>query len=86
MSIHVKMPHCWKSRVAARILMCPSLSGCEAGMNDPVIDLHMLFVSELGRTGLGFPKPHRCHSVLSLRKTHLSFNRGRPVPTLLKDC
>ena len=33
-SIHVKMPHCWKSRVAAHILMCPSLSGCEAGMNE----------------------------------------------------
>ena len=47
-SIHVKMPHCWKSRAKAHILMCPSLSRCEAGMNDPVIDLHMLFVSELG--------------------------------------
>ena len=50
-------------------------------MNDPVIDLHMLFVSELGGTGRGFLKPHRCHSVLSLSKTHLAFNRGRPVPT-----
>ena len=33
-SIHIKIPHCWKSRVAAHILMCPSLSGCEAGMNE----------------------------------------------------
>ena len=33
-SIHVKMPHCWKSHVAARILMCPSFSGCKAGMNE----------------------------------------------------
>ena len=50
-------------------------------MNDPVIDLHMLFVSELGGAVQSFLMPHRCHSVMSLRKTHLSFNPGRPVPT-----
>ena len=33
-SIHVKMPHRWKSCLAAHILMCPSLSRCEAGMNE----------------------------------------------------
>ena len=43
-------------------------------MNDPVIDLHMLFVSELGGTVRSFLKPHR---VVSLRKTHLSFDPGR---------
>ena len=52
----------------------------------PVIDLHILFVYELGRTGRSFLKPHWCHSAVSLSKTHLSFNQGRPVPTLLKDC
>ena len=46
-------------------------------MNDPVIDLHMLFVSELGGTVRSFLKPHRCHRVVSLRKTHLSFDPGR---------
>ena len=46
---------------------------------DPVIDLHILFVYELGRTGRSFLKPHRCHSSVSLSKTHLSFNPGRPV-------
>ena len=50
-------------------------------MNDPVIDLHMLFVSELGGTVRSFLMPHRCHSVMSLRKIDLSFNPGRPVPT-----
>ena len=30
-------------------------------MNDPVIDLHVLFVSELGGTVRSFLKPHRCH-------------------------
>ena len=45
-----------------------------------VIDLHILFVYELGRTGRSFLKPHRCHSAVSLSKTHLSFNPGRPVP------
>ena len=49
-------------------------------MNDPVIDLHMLFVSMLGGTGRSFLKPHRCHSVVSLTKTHLSFNPGRRPP------
>ena len=29
-SIHVKTPHCWKSRVAAHILMCPCLAGVHA--------------------------------------------------------
>ena len=48
--------------------------------SDPVIDLHMLFVSELGGTGR-FHKPHRCHSVVSLSKTHLSFNPESPVQT-----
>ena len=47
----------------------------------PVIDLHILFEYELGRTGRSFLKPHRCHSTVSLSKTHLSFNPGRPVPT-----
>ena len=42
-------------------------------MNDPVLDLHMLFVSELGGTVRSFLKPH----VVSLRKTHLSFDPGR---------
>ena len=55
-------------------------------MNDPVIDLHMLFVSELGGMVRSFLKPLRGHSVVSLRKTHLSFNPGRPVQTFLKDC
>ena len=55
-------------------------------MNDPVIDLHMLFVSELGGMVGSFLKTHRCHSVVSLRKKHLSFNPGRPISTLLKDC
>ena len=49
--------------------------------SDPSIDLHMLFVSKLGGTGQSFLKPHQCHSVVSLSKTHLSFNPGRPVPT-----
>ena len=40
-------------------------------MNDPVIDLHMLFVSKLGGTRQSFLKPHRCHSVVSLSKTHI---------------
>ena len=48
---------------------------------DPLIDLHLLFVSKLGGTGRSFLKPHQCHSVVSLSKTHLSFNPGRPVPT-----
>ena len=39
-------------------------------MNDQIIDLHMLFVSELGGTVRSFLKPHRCHRVVSLRKTH----------------
>ena len=39
-------------------------------MNDPVIDLHMLFVSE-------FSQASRCHRVVSLRKTHLSLDPGR---------
>ena len=47
----------------------------------PVIDLHFLFVYELGRTGRSFRKPHRCHSAVSLSMTHLSFNPGRPVLT-----
>ena len=46
-------------------------------MNDPVIDLHVLFVSELGGTVRSFLKPHRCHRAVSLRKTHLSFDPGR---------
>ena len=57
-------------------------------MNDPVIDLHMLFVSELGRTGRGYLKPLRCHSVLSLsnrilqpRKTRPNVTRGVPAYT-----
>ena len=37
----------------------------------------MLFVSELGGTVRSFLKPHRCHRVVSLRKTHLSFDPGR---------
>ena len=39
-------------------------------MNDPVIDLHMLFVSELGGTVPSFLMAHRCHSVMSFRKIH----------------
>ena len=31
--------------------------------SDPLIDLHMLFVSKLGGTGRSFLKPHQCHSV-----------------------
>ena len=46
-------------------------------MNDPVIDLHMLFVSELGRTVRSFLKHHWCHRAVSLRKTLLSFDPGR---------
>ena len=49
--------------------------------SDPLIDLHMLFVSKLGGTRRSFLKPHQCHSVVSLSKTHLFFNPGRPVPT-----
>ena len=40
-------------------------------MNDPVIDLHMLFVSELGGTVRSFLKPHRCHRVVSLENTFI---------------
>ena len=49
--------------------------------SDPLIDLHLSFVSKLGGTGRSFLKPHQCHSVVSLSKTQLSFNPGRPVPT-----
>ena len=49
----------------------------------PVIDLHMLFVSELRGMGRSFLKPHPCHSVVSLSKTHLSFSPGRLVERLL---
>ena len=35
-------------------------------MNDPVIDLHVLFVSELGGTVRSFLKPHRCHRAVSI--------------------
>ena len=51
-------------------------------MNDPVIDLHMLFVSELGGTVRSFLKPHRCHSVVSLRKTHLSIQPRKTRPNV----
>ena len=44
--------------------------------SDPLIDLHMLFVSKLGGTRRSLLKPHQCHSVVSLGKTHLSFNPG----------
>ena len=49
--------------------------------SDSLIDLHMLSVSKLGWTGRSFLKSHQCHSVVSLSKTHLSFNPGKPIPT-----
>ena len=67
----ISIPHSGSTRV------WPSLTSSLV----PVIDLHILFVCELGRTGRSFLKRHRCHSAVSLSKTHLSFNPGRPVPT-----
>ena len=86
-SIHVKMPHCWKSRVAAHILMCPSSSGCEAGMNEWPSNRSTYVVSvRAWRDGTKFsqasPVSQRCvieqdTFILQPRKTH---------PTYLKDC
>ena len=51
-------------------------------MNDPVIDLHMLFVSELGGTVRSFLMPHRCHSVIVLEKDTLILQPRKTRPNV----
>ena len=51
-------------------------------MNDPVIDLHMLFVSELRGTGRSFFKPNRCHSVIVLEKDTLILQPRKTRPNV----
>ena len=51
-------------------------------MNDPVIDLHMLFVSELGGMVRSFLMPHRRHSVIVLEKDTLILQPRKTRPNV----